>query len=172
MSLAVVGMALAVLLLAGCSSPALGLPRGTASPVAYTVAYAAASLRADLQAAGLTVTQTKDAINQGFSIPGQRWQANGENVYVYEYADPAGAATDAAGVSPDGTTITRADHGQSVMRSVDWIATPHFYRRGRLIVIYAGDSSSLIITLSGVLGAPFAGGQLLTPVGATPAHAP
>ncbi len=139
----------------------------SATPAAYT----AASLRADLQAAGLRVTQTNDAIKHGFSIPSQRWEVNGENLYVYDYADPALAATEAAGVSPDGYSITRADHGQTVTRGGDWIATPHFYRRGRLIVIYAGDNASLTGALSRLLGAPFAGGQLLMQVAATPAPA-
>jgi hypothetical protein len=39
-----------------------------------------------------------------------------------------------------------------------WIATPHFYSGGQLIVLYVGDQSSTMNLLEEVLGSQFAGG--------------
>ncbi len=41
---------------------------------------------------------------------------------------------------------------------VSWVATPHYYRRGRLQVIYIGEEDTVRTALRAVLGAAFAGG--------------
>ena len=38
-----------------------------------------------------------------------------------------------------------------------WVAPPHFYKSGRLIVLYVGQSSPVIIALERALGPQFAG---------------
>ena len=40
---------------------------------------------------------------------------------------------------------------------VNWVATPHFYKTGKLIVLYVGDNMTVISTLETVLGPQFAG---------------
>lgn len=40
---------------------------------------------------------------------------------------------------------------------VDWIAPPHFYKKGQLIVLYAGVNISVIHILEASLGSQFAG---------------
>jgi hypothetical protein len=42
--------------------------------------------------------------------------------------------------------------------TVDWIAPPHDYQRGRVIVIYTGDDEAITRLLTAVLGPQFAGG--------------
>ena len=53
-------------------------------------------------------------------------------------------------VASDGSSV-----GTSMMA---WIATPHFYINGMLIVLYVGDSSETIGLLEDALGPQFAGG--------------
>ena len=73
-------------------------------------------------------------------------------VQVYEYADEAAAAADAARVSPDGSHF-----GHPPTISVNWAAPPHFHRAGRLIVLYVGSDPAVLRVLEAVLGPQFAG---------------
>jgi len=55
----------------------------------------------------------------------------------------------AGGFSRDGSAVgTTKPH---------WIGTPHFFRQGRLLVLYLGDEKRVIQSLEGVLGRQFAG---------------
>ena len=109
-----------------------------------------ASLTDDLRAAGATVEPAGEVSQPFFSVEGQVITVNGEDVQVFEYADAASADAEAALVSPDGSSV-----GTTM---VLWIATPHFYRAGQLIVIYVGDSTAVTDALEAVLGPQFAGG--------------
>jgi len=40
---------------------------------------------------------------------------------------------------------------------VDWVAPPHFFLKGRVLVIYLGSDATIVSLLSGVLGSQFAG---------------
>ena len=59
------------------------------------------------------------------------------------------AATDANGIAPDGNPKT--------MR-ISWVATPHFFHRERIIVLYLGDDPAVLALLTKALGQQFAGG--------------
>lgn len=78
---------------------------------------------------------------------------NGSNVQVWEYDDAASADAEAALISPDGFSLNTATKS----KLVDWIAPPHFYKAGRLIVLYVGESEAVTIVLERVLGPQFAG---------------
>jgi hypothetical protein len=84
-----------------------------------------------------------------FSTNAQVLLVNGGTVSVFEYASVAAADGDAAKVSSDGFVVGST--------SITWIGPPHFYRDGRLIVLYAGSSDAVMKPLGAVLGAPFAG---------------
>ena len=58
-------------------------------------------------------------------------------------------AHDADQVASDGSSIG----GQVMM----WMATPHFYKSGKLIVLYVGDEAAITTLLAGALGPQFAG---------------
>src|SRR5260221_2918646 len=130
-----------ILAAAACSTPQpspVVIP--TLNPTALTPApstvpaYGAASLLADLKADGRGVTIAPDQIDLGFAIQGQRWVINQASFFVYEFEDSSAATVATVEVSPDGYNITRSTGSQTVQRHHDWIATPHFFRRGRLIV--------------------------------------
>jgi hypothetical protein len=84
---------------------------------------------------------------------------NGATVVVYEYSASAVAQLDATRVSSDGATFRGGvgPFGGSAV-TVDWIAPPHHYQRGRVIVTYVGDDGAITRLLSTVLGPQFAGG--------------
>ena len=76
------------------------------------------------------------------TVDGYVIDIEGESVQVYEYDGVEAARVDASGVMPDGSHVTTGD----ATTAVDWISTPHFYQRDRLIVVYVGDDDSVLIT--------------------------
>jgi len=108
-----------------------------------------ANLAEALGSAGGAV-EAGDAIEQGlFSVGGQVYKVNGQDVQVFVFADEAAAIADAATVSPDGGTIGTV--------AVRWIAPPHFYLGGNLIVLYVGEDAEVKGLLDNIIGQPFAG---------------
>jgi hypothetical protein len=55
---------------------------------------------------------------------------------------------------------------------VDWVEPPHFYRQGRLIVLYAGKDEAVLDPLEETLGEPFVVGQAMAEPPATVAVTP
>jgi len=85
-----------------------------------------------------------------FSVSGRVVKVNGEDVQVFEYASPAVAEKQAALVARDGRSVATTQ--------VTWVATPHFFRSGKLVVLYVGDGERVLKVLEAVLGRQFAGG--------------
>ena len=108
------------------------------------------SLIDSLRAAGAEVEPDGPMSQVFLSVAGQIIRVNGEDVQVYEYPDEATADADVAQIPPDGTSF------RTVM--VTWIAPPHFFRTGRLIVLYVGSNTDVLTALESVLGPQFAGG--------------
>lgn len=104
-----------------------------------------------LRGQGGTVATRKERVSQPFfSVAGRIINLDGEALQVFEYATPSAADADAGRVSADGTTI-----GTS---KPTWIATPHFFKSGKLIVLYVGGNQSIVDLLRTTLGNQFAGG--------------
>jgi hypothetical protein len=102
-----------------------------------------------LRASGAKV-RSGDSVEQPFfGVPGRFVRVEAQDVQVFEYPGEAAVQRDAARVAPDGGSV-----GGSAMM---WAATPHFYRKGRLIVLYVGEDSSVRRLLESVLGPQFAG---------------
>lgn len=71
------------------------------------------------------------------------------DVQLYEYGSAAAAAADAHQIRPDGSgTATTI---------VDWVAPPHFFLKGRVLVIYVGSDAAVVSLLTSILGSQFAG---------------
>lgn len=109
-----------------------------------------ASLIDALRGTGITVEPAGHADQPFISVGGQVINVNGEAVQVFEYTTPSGADAEAKLVSPDGREI-----GTTM---VTWVDSPHFYKAGRLIILYVGDSATVIAALEATLGPQFAGG--------------
>ena len=86
-------------------------------------------------------------------MDGRVVEVNGERVLVMDYGDAAALEDEAAGVSPTGSSV--ATHGKASM--ILWVAPPHFFRTGTAIVLYVGESPTVIEALTSVLGPQFAG---------------
>ncbi len=101
------------------------------------------------RAAGAAV-DLAGAVSQPFFAPqGQVLRVNGEDVQVFEFASAEEADTVTQRISADGSSI-----GTSM---VGWVAPPHFYKAGQLIVIYVGSDDGVISALQKGMGAQFAG---------------
>ena len=107
------------------------------------------SLIDNLRATGATVDPAGDVTQPFFSVKGQVIKVNGEDIQVFEYSDEAAAEAEVLLVSPDGSSI-----GTSM---VSWIAPPHFYKAGKLIVLYVGENGAVTDILEGIVGSQFAG---------------
>ena len=107
------------------------------------------SLIDNLRAAGATVEPAGEVSQPFFSVPGYVIAVNGEQVQVFEYQDEAAADAEAATVSPDGSTVGRT--------AVSWVAPPHFFKNGRVIVLYVGSNPATLDLLQRALGPQFAG---------------
>lgn len=117
-----------------------------------------ASLIDDLRNQGATV-ESGGSINQSFfSVQGRIVTIDGSDVQVFEYENEVAAESDADLVSDDGFQV-RSVMEAGIMRITlpCWVASPHFFMDGRVIVIYVGDDAGVLSILTKVLGEQFAG---------------
>jgi len=135
-------------LLAACGGQAAGSPpAATREPAMMDTV----SLMDALRAAGATVEPIGEVSQPFFSVEGQVINVNGGDVQVYEYESKAEAGEEAALVSQDGSSV-----GATM---ITWIATPHFFKTGKLIALYVGDDDAVLTALVSALGPQFAGGS-------------
>ena len=132
--------------LSGCSQA--GAPTGVVPATASGVEDQASFLAA-LQGTGASA-EVVDTVEQIFFTPvGSIIAVNGADVQVFEYPSAEAMEAEATSVAPDGGSIG--------MSMVTWIDTPHFYKSGRIIVIYVGADTAVIGLLEMVMGPQFAG---------------
>lgn len=131
------------------------LPEGTYTVSAngvettFTVPVTAGEAEMDAQqlTAALGATAGDSLEDPFFDAAGQWLELNGAMIQVYTFADAAAAEAAMKSVSSGGTIIGTT--------TVDWIETPHFYRSGRLLALYAGDDEAVLGALEAQLGVPF-----------------
>ena len=128
----------------GDAGPSLG-PHFSSSPVE--------ALIGDLRISGATVERSGVATQPFFAVSGARLRVNGEQVEAYAFATAEEASAAASGVSGDGSQVT----GNGVATNILWVASPHFFRKLRLIVLYVGDAPEVLQLLENTLGQQFAG---------------
>lgn len=110
-----------------------------------------ASLLDKLRTKGLKAESGDEIVQPFFSIKGKTISANGESLQVFEYASESDAEAQAKLVDPLGGSV-----GTTM---VNWVDAPHFFRSGKLIVLYIGNNPGLMKTLEDVFGPQFAGRQ-------------
>ncbi|HKY55553.1 MAG TPA: hypothetical protein VJM08_14655 [Anaerolineales bacterium] len=136
---------------AGNVSTAVPTTEPTNSPTepSSTTPEGQAGLIAALEAKGATV-EVGEPITQDFFRPqGTIIKVNGQDIQVFEYESAKAMENDASQVAPDGGSI-----GTTM---VTWVDTPHFYKAGRIIVLYVGSDEIVLGLLETVLGSQFAG---------------
>jgi hypothetical protein len=152
---------LAAVVSAGAESPPT---RSHEGPVDY------AGLVKALSETGATV-KTADKLHQPFFAPSHPpayapvdhallLTVDGQNVQVFEFLTPEDAEMAAATIAPDGTSIGPTH--------VSWIDLPHFWKTGRLIVLYVGNDGDLLHLLTTLLGPQSAGSDV--PPSFSPTH--
>ncbi|GMR10225.1 MAG: hypothetical protein BMS9Abin28_1046 [Anaerolineae bacterium] len=106
-------------------------------------------LLAALRGNGSTV-DSLGAISQPFFIPeGQVINVDGYEIQVFEFSSEGDAMSAAETISPDGSSI-----GTTM---ISWVEPPHFYKSGKLIVLYVGEEDAVVEVLEDVLGPQIAG---------------
>lgn len=109
-----------------------------------------AGLISALKAAGATPEIGDPITQEFFSIEGTLINlGSSDGFQVFEYKTVQDMEADAAKVAPDGGSV-----GTSMM---NWIMPPHFFKSGRILVIYLGDNQTTLNLLEKILGKQFAG---------------
>ena len=107
------------------------------------------SLIKSLRALGAGATAAGDVEQPFFSVNGTMIKVHGEDVQVFQYANAAAADGEAAPISRDGMAVGT--------RKIFWVGPPHFFKQGRLLVLYVGNNDKVLRALETVLGQQFAG---------------
>lgn len=137
-----------VLLISACG----GVPAANASnasPEPAAVEDQAGFITA-LEAAGATVELGEPISQPLFGVEGNIIKVNETDVQVFEYEGVEEMELDSSQITSDGSS--------SATTVITWIDTPHFYKSGRLIVLYVGRNEAILSLLESALGPPFAGG--------------
>ncbi len=130
----------------GMSACAPSVPPAASAPSAVADQ---ATLLAALQAQGAKI-EVGDLIAQDFfSAASQTVKVNGADLQVFQYENATAMEKDASQVAPDGTSI-----GTSMPL---WAGPPHFYKAGRIIVLYLGSDQAILGLLDTLMGPQFAG---------------
>ena len=142
-----------VLTLSGCgvqrpiSTPTPASP--TTEPSVAPNVEDQASLLIGLQSAGATAELGDTVIQDFFTPEGSIVTVNGADIQVFEYENAEAMESEASQVAPDGGSV-----GTSMMM---WVEAPHFYKSGRIIVLYIGSDTATLDLLQSVMGSQFAG---------------
>ena len=136
---------LAVVMLAACA----GNSGSEATPTAELYVVDKEGLIAALNAAD-AVREVGDPVKQEyFSVGGASVKVRETDILVFEYDSSEAMEADASLVASDGGSI-----GTTMLF---WVSTPHFFKAGRIIVVYIGDDAETLAQLQSLLGTQFAG---------------
>jgi hypothetical protein len=108
-----------------------------------------ASVLDHLRAAGVGAEPGEDVDQPFLAVKGKMIQVRGGDVQVFQYRDTTATDAQAALISPDGATVGTT--------KLQWVGPPHFYKHGKLLVLYVGDNAQVLQALESVLGRQFAG---------------
>lgn len=140
------------------TSPPPGAPGGTGSVSTPTIeplepVSDLASFVSRLESDGHTIRRVDGGagFDRYFGARGRLISIDGADVYTFEYPTVAAADNLRSSVSKDGYDI---EFGRRAIH-IDWAS--HFYRSGRLIVVFVGSRQRTIRTLGHLLGPQFAG---------------
>ncbi len=103
----------------------------------------------DLKKAGHAVEVKGPVVQPFLSIPGQFVSIDGSDVQTFEYDNEKSAKAAVAKIAPDGSAIGETRIG--------WVEPPHFFRKGKLLVLYVGKNQQVIRALEHVVGHQIAG---------------
>lgn len=108
-----------------------------------------ASLLNKLRVAGVSVEPAGTVEQPFLSVSGKMIKVHGEDVQIFEYSSSTAMETETARIAPDGSGAGT--------RKIFWAAPPHFYKQGKVLVLYVGDNGKVKKILEAILGRQFAG---------------
>jgi hypothetical protein len=117
-----------------------------------------ATVVAALRAHGASVQEDGLGTQPFLGGTDHRLTVNGAGIDVFEYRTAIGSSIDASHISADGSTISSGLGPVHTSTTVDFIAPPHWFHTGRVIVLYVGRDSEILTLLRSVLGAQLVGG--------------
>ena len=124
------------------SAPNVTLPQDRAAVVAA------------LRDRELALCFTRSLSGSYFGVPQHVYVTPGGYLALFEFSGEAAARDAGARISPDGHNIELRSGG---FVHVDWIDAPHWYRAGRVLLLYLGSHELSLQALRRVLGPQFAG---------------
>jgi hypothetical protein len=113
-----------------------------------------ASLAEALRTAGSTVREMRQTTHWFFSVPRRIIKVEGEDVYTFEFPTKAALEKVRSSIGRDGYSIPIRSGGIAM---VEWVASPHWYSAGRLVMLYLGKKKVTLHALTRLLGPTFAG---------------
>ncbi len=144
-------MRMALPILVGLCAASACLSRGTAERLPSLRPLPAEELAKRLRARGLQVEYANAIEQPFFAAPGTVYTVEGADLQIFVYSTESAAAADASRIAPSGRSV-----GTS---AVGWIAPPHIFRKGPMIVIYLGSDSRIRGELAAALGNQIAGAE-------------
>jgi hypothetical protein len=136
---------LAAALLTACA----GNRGGEVTPAPDLYVIDKEGLIAALNAADAVREVGEPVMQEYFSVGGANVKVRESDILVFEF--------DSAEVMEADATLVSSDGGSIGTTMITWISTPHFFKAGRLIVVYVGDDAEMLAQLQSLLGAQFAG---------------
>ena len=138
-----------LILVFGLAVSACGRSEIVATATGVSVVEDQVSFLSALRTSNATVVIGDPVMQDFFTPEGRSITVNGADVQVFEYEDSKAMEAEASLVSPDGSSV-----GTSMMM---WVDKPHFYKAGRMIVLYVGSDQATQDLLEKILGSQFAG---------------
>jgi hypothetical protein len=132
-----------------CAPQATDIPATPSPSVQGDPTEGQASLMNDLRSAGMDVEMGNTVEQPFFAVNGRIIKVNDADVQIFEYQSAKALEADAAQVTADGGSV-----GTSM---ISWMATPHFFKSGHILVLYVGDNPTVLEALKSILGEQFAG---------------
>jgi len=100
--------------------------------------------------------QLIDVENDFLPTKRKRMVIGEETIDIYLYSDNKKMEKDAKNIDSKGCQYTSTGvFSRSV--NVSWVSYPHFYKKGKIIVLYVGTNEKIISDLKDIFGEEFAG---------------
>ncbi|WP_024616011.1 hypothetical protein [Clostridium sp. Ade.TY] len=112
------------------------------------------SLKDDLKAKGFEPKEKEsknNAMEKLFSVSGKILSIKNGEIYVYEYNKDQKDKLK--------NDLNSIQNNNSIMNGGDikWNVSPHFYSKGRVVVVYDGNNQEILNALSEIMGMPLVG---------------
>jgi len=116
--------------------------------------------RQDIQESLLTPISQYMILDDNVIIDGTQYILYDTDIIIYSYKDNKEMEKEASAINKEASTINKDasmfNRDGNTMQ-IEWPKTPHFYKKGQIIVQYIGDDEKLISDLKEIMGVQFAG---------------